>query len=89
MKVKISKPFEIKTGKRQGDGLFPFKYVLKKVVNEWHNEKLVEKLDQTVELGRTNIDLACLAFANTLAILTHDIQMVKNKSKYLKKQQTK
>ena len=69
-----SEPFEIKTGVRQGDGLSPllFNCVLEKVIQEWRKQKIEHNVDQPIKLGRTNIKVDCLAFADDLAILARD-----------------
>ena len=70
--VKISQPFKINTGVRQGDGLSPiiFNCVLEKVVRIC-NEKLNECKILPIMLGRRNkhTEINCLAFADDFAIL--------------------
>lgn len=70
----ISEPFLIDTGVRQGDGLSPllFNLVLDKVIREWEKELKNQGHWKPVRLGRpkNNIEIACLAFADDLAILT-------------------
>lgn len=72
----ISKPFLIKTGVRQGDGLSPllFNIVLDKVIKEWQKELEKQNIWKPVMLGkqRDNINVTCLAFADDLAILSED-----------------
>lgn len=70
----LSEPFQIKTGVRQGDGLSPllFNCVLEKVIQEWRKQKSEQNVDQPIKLGRTNIKVDCLAFADDLAILARD-----------------
>lgn len=82
----VSEPFEIKTGVRQGDGLSPllFNCVLEKVIREWRRQKQTLKIDQPIKLGRTNIKIDCLAFADDLAILTHDIAAAQKQIELLK-----
>lgn len=82
----ISEPFEIKTGVRQGDGLSPllFNCVLEKVIQEWRKQKIENNVDQPIKLGRTNIKVDCLAFADDLAILTRDIDTAQKQIEILK-----
>ena len=71
----VSEPFKIETGVRQGDGLSPllFNCVLEKVVQEWRQQKVACRVDQPIKLGRGKLEIDCLAFADDLAILTHDV----------------
>ena len=82
----ISQPFQIKTGVRQGDGLSPllFNCVLEKVIKEWRKQKIENKLDQPIKLGRTNIKVDCLAFADDLAILARDVDTAQKQIEILK-----
>ena len=82
----ISEPFEIKTGVRQGDGLSPllFNCVLKKVIQEWRKRKNELNVDQPISLGRTDIKIDCLAFADDLAILARDIPTAQKQIEILK-----
>lgn len=82
----LSEPFEIKTGVRQGDGLSPllFNCVLEKVIQEWRMQKVEQKVDQPIKLGRTNVKVDCLAFADDLAILTRDTATAQKQIEILK-----
>ena len=82
----ISDPFEIKTGVRQGDGLSPllFNCVLEKVIHEWRKQKIEYNVDQPIKLGRTNIKVDCLAFADDLAILARDTATAQKQIEILK-----
>lgn len=72
----VSEPFEIRTGVRQGDGLSPllFNLVLDKVIREWEIELKRTGNWRPVRLGtqKKGIEVACLAFADDLAILTEE-----------------
>ena len=82
----LSEPFEIKTGVRQGDGLSPllFNCVLEKVIQEWRKQKIENNVDQPIKLGRTNIKVDCLAFADDLAILARDTATAQKQIEILK-----
>lgn len=82
----ISEPFAIKTGVRQGDGLSPllFNCVLEKVITEWREQKLSQNIDQPIKLGRSDIKVDCLAFADDLAILTRDVTTAQKQIEILK-----
>jgi len=72
----ISEPFEIKSGVRQGDGLSPllFNCALEKVIREWRLQLKSLGLPLGVRLGAAckNLTIDCLAFADDLALLSHD-----------------
>lgn len=82
----ISEPFKIKTGLRQGDGLSPllFNCALDKVIQEWRKQKTEMNVNQSIKLGRTKIEIDCLAFADDLAILTRDIHTAQKQIEILK-----
>lgn len=69
----FSKPFDINTGLRQGDGLSPllFNCVLEKIMREWG-----KVCQPNIKIGK-NIKLNCLAFADDLALLANDIEEAK------------
>ncbi|KAI5714466.1 hypothetical protein M8J77_000221 [Diaphorina citri] len=73
----VSRPFKIRTGLRQGDGLSPllFNCILEKVIREWR-KRMDEENIQKIRLGRKrdNLEVDCLAFADDLAILAENLE---------------
>lgn len=84
----LSKPFEIKTGVRQGDGLSPllFNCALEKVVREWDS-----RARGGIRLGTKNkgITIKCLAFADDLALLAETLEDATNQISELQEQAAK
>lgn len=75
-RTEISESFEIRTGVRQGDGLSPllFNCALEKVIREWRRQLQSFGLPLGIRLGTANqnLNIDCLAFADDLALLSHD-----------------
>jgi len=75
---KLSQPFEVITGVRQGDGLSPllFNVVLDRVMEEWE-KKLEENCWKPISLGtkKNNLQIPYLAFADDLTIMADSSEM--------------
>jgi len=73
---KTSQPVRVTTGLRQGDALSPvlFNLVLEKIVREMN-------VSEGIELGQIKIGL--LAYADDIALLGDDIEMIKSLGKKL------
>lgn len=84
----ISKPFNIKTGVRQGDGLSPllFNCVLEKVIREWRVALKENKIMDRIRLGykRNNLTIDCLAFADDLGLFADSIEIATKQFELLK-----
>ncbi|XP_075210626.1 uncharacterized protein LOC142317977 [Lycorma delicatula] len=90
---KISEPFDIHIGVRQGDGLSPmlFNVVFDQVMEEWEKELKECEFWKPIRLGflKTKLYIPYLSFANDLAILTDDEEIAVKQFEVLKENQEK